>query len=256
MTNTVRRREDLNTQIKLSSESISEWIQSELLKASRAEAVAVEKSVSFWKKQNLDFLPILTSLLVIRILKLNSWAAILICLLAIATTRKVISPTAKSRPVAKNSSRTNSVACIVHSIPGRVRFHVPLVAIDSQYTQKLKTLLKADCQVTNFRINRDAASVIVDYKPSIMPEPQMRSHGSAAVPSLSHLLSLIQSARDTRVTTNRTTPSIVLACSIEIRQATVSSDSCCLFKSKTGKPLYGGALGARSHRLYRLGMLT
>ncbi|GAA6622402.1 HMA2 domain-containing protein [Scytonema sp. NUACC26] len=246
MTTTVRRRDDLNTQIKPSPESISEWVQTELLKASRAEFVAVEKSVSFWKKQNPDFLAILTSLLVIRILRLNGWAIIPICLITIATTRKVISPTLSSSPVQKNSSLPYSVAFdVVHAIAGRIRFNVPSIAKNSQYAHQLEELLKADNQITSFRMNRDAASIVVNYNPNTILDSRMRSH----------LVSLLQSARDAVVMANFTTPSTILACSIEVRQATVSSDSCCLLKSKTGKPLKGGALGARSHRLYRLGIL-
>ncbi|MUG92637.1 hypothetical protein F7734_09295 [Scytonema sp. UIC 10036] len=246
MTRTLSKEGDLSTQLKLPPESISEWIQSELLKASRAEYVAVEQSVSFWKKQRFDVLGILTSLVVIRILKINGWAVIPLCLIMIGTTCKVISPKPRLSQGQKDLSNPDSVVySVVHAIAGRIRFQVPLIAKDYQYAQHLEGLLKADNQATSIRINRDAASVVVNYNPNTISEKRMRSH----------VANLIQSARDAVVTETLTTPSIVLICSIEIRQATVSSDSCCLLKSKTGKPLKGGALGARTHRLYRLGIL-
>jgi hypothetical protein len=248
MTITVSKRGDLSTQLKLSSESIAEWIQSDfLLKASRAELLAVKKSVSFWKTQGFDFISILMGLLIIRILRINGWAAIPVCLMMVSATRQEISPKPSSSQGHKDLSHPSKVDCsVVHAIPGRVRFNVPLIAQDSGYAQQLEKLLKADKQATSVRMNRDAASVVVNYNPNTILDSRMRSH----------VASLIQSAKDAVVTANFTTPSIVLTCSIEVRQATVSSDSCCLLKSKTGKPLKGGALGARSHRLDRLGILV
>lgn len=247
MTITVSKRGDLITQLKLPPESIAEWIQSDLLKANRAEFFAVKKTVSFWNKRGVDFIAILTGLLVIRILRINGWAAIPVYLMMVSATRKVISLQPRSSQSQKDSSQPSKVAySVVHAIPGRVRFNVPLIAQDSRYAQQLEKLLKADNQATSVHMNRDAASVVVNYNPNTILDSRMRSH----------VASLIQSARDAVVTANFTTPSIVLACSIEVRQATVSSDSCCLLKSQTGKPLKGGALGARSHRLYRLGILV
>jgi Heavy metal associated domain 2 len=46
----------------------------------------------------------------------------------------------------------------------------------------------------------------------------------------------------------------ILACSLEVRKAEISS-SCCLLKSKVGKPLAGGAKAARIHKLRRLSVL-
>lgn len=45
-----------------------------------------------------------------------------------------------------------------------------------------------------------------------------------------------------------------LACSLMVRQAK-TADDCCLFQSRTGNPLLGGARTARQFRLKRLGML-
>ena len=46
----------------------------------------------------------------------------------------------------------------------------------------------------------------------------------------------------------------ILACSLEVRKAEIPS-SCCLLKSKAGKPLAGGAKTARIHKLRRLSVL-
>ncbi|KAF3883973.1 MULTISPECIES: HMA2 domain-containing protein [Nostocales] len=247
MTITISKRSDLSTQLNQSPESITEWIQSDLLKAaSQAELVAVEKSDSFFQKRGWDFLAILTFLLVMRILRINSWVAILAWLMIVGATRQVISPKPRVSQGQQNSSPPSKVIySVVHAIAGRIRFNIPLIAKDFQYAQQLEELLTADNRVTSIRINRNAASVVVNYNPNTTLDSRMRSH----------VASLIQFARDAIVTENLATLSSVRVCSIEVRQATVSSDSCCLLKSKMGKPLKGGALGARSHRLYRLGVL-
>lgn len=68
------------------------------------------------------------------------------------------------------SSRTDSHGTgtvkysIIHSIPGRVRFHVPKIGSDRVYARNLETLLKADSHVISVRINPDAASVAIAYQ--------------------------------------------------------------------------------------------
>ncbi|GET38967.1 hypothetical protein [Microseira wollei] len=47
---------------------------------------------------------------------------------------------------------------------------------------------------------------------------------------------------------------IILACSLEVRKAEIPS-SCCLLKSQTGKPLYGGAKASRIVKLRKLHVL-
>jgi hypothetical protein len=85
-------------------------------------------------------------------------------------------------------------ACsIAHAIPGRVRFHVPRIAKDSKYVQRLETLLKADSAVTGERINSAAASIVITYKSGAIPNSQKRSM-SLVEQAISYLSSLIQSA--------------------------------------------------------------
>lgn len=71
----------------------------------------------------------------------------------------------------------NTIPCsIAHALPGRVRFHVPEVAVDPKYVQRLETLLKADTCVTSERVNSAAASVIITYKPEAIPDAEIHSH--------------------------------------------------------------------------------
>jgi cation transport ATPase len=72
---------------------------------------------------------------------------------------------------------------IVHAIPGRIRLNVPKLAQDRDYAKRLERLLKADPQVTNVRINCDAASVAIAYQPSNI--------------EASHWVGLIQLAKET-----------------------------------------------------------
>ncbi|HCF27221.1 MAG TPA: hypothetical protein DEV81_08465 [Cyanobacteria bacterium UBA11049] len=55
---------------------------------------------------------------------------------------------------------------IVHAVAGRVRFNVPRLAQDPAYAQQVQKLLKADAAIASFRVNRDAASILINYKPS------------------------------------------------------------------------------------------
>ncbi|GAB1541350.1 hypothetical protein NUACC21_40210 [Scytonema sp. NUACC21] len=215
-----------------------------MLEVNQIDTFAARKSVGFWKKQGLSLIAITLGLLLARIVGIKGSAVIAIFLMTVGVKRKA-NAHQKSR-TKKNLLHYKKVAySVVHAIPGRVRFNVPLIVRDSKYAQQLEDLLTADKQLSSFRVNRDAASVVITYKPNVISDSRMRSH----------LASVIQSARNTPVKTNLTTASIILACSLEVRQTTVSSDSCCLLKSKSGKPLKGGALAARSHRLCRIGVL-
>jgi hypothetical protein len=179
---------------------------------------------------------------------------------------------------------------VVHAIPGRIRFRIPQLRHDPEYAQRLQTLSIADAWVTGVRINRTAASIAFTYQPIETEATQKRSrsisehahnpeNGSeenaiASIPEtdISHLTKLIQAANTDvaqpqarAILPQQPTPQEVnsssnphstlslpiLSCSLEVRQATVSAD-CGLLKSKTRKPLIGGALAARMTKLRRL----
>ncbi|MFN6572281.1 HMA2 domain-containing protein [Dendronalium sp. ChiSLP03b] len=82
---------------------------------------------------------------------------------------------------------------IVHAIPGRVRFHIPQIASDPKYVQRLETLLKADPAVRSERVNKDAASIAIAYETEMLRDAKKRVQ-SVFAGIVSHLVSLIQSA--------------------------------------------------------------
>lgn len=88
---------------------------------------------------------------------------------------------------------------IAHAIPGRVRFHVPEIAVDPTYVERLETLVKEDPAVTSERINRNAASIVITYKTGMLRDSQTRVQRIFKAVK-SHLDSLIQSASDATLT--------------------------------------------------------
>ncbi|MCC5662191.1 hypothetical protein LC608_35860 [Nostoc sp. XA010] len=75
---------------------------------------------------------------------------------------------------------------IVHTIPGRIRFRIPLLARDTEYANQLKLAIESDPRVTNVRANPKAASIVINYKVGVISDNQMREH----------LVNLIQTAQD------------------------------------------------------------
>jgi P-type Cu2+ transporter len=78
---------------------------------------------------------------------------------------------------------------IVHEISGRIRFRVPRIATDAEYTQKLTAVMEADANVTDVRVNTAASSIAVSYDVSVISDDKMRSH----------LVNLIQTADRTKI---------------------------------------------------------
>ena len=75
---------------------------------------------------------------------------------------------------------------IVHTIPGRIRFRIPLLARDTEYANQLKLAIESEPRVTNVRANPKAASIVINYKVGVISDNQMREH----------LVNLIQTAQD------------------------------------------------------------
>ncbi|MEH1840546.1 MAG: HMA2 domain-containing protein [Nostoc sp.] len=93
--------------------------------------------------------------------------------------------TAKS--VAKKTAPSQNIFyTIVHTIPGRVRFRIPLLARDTEYANQLKLAIESDPRVTNVRVNPKAASIVINYKVGVISDNQMRER----------LVYLIQTAQD------------------------------------------------------------
>ncbi|WP_414548537.1 heavy metal translocating P-type ATPase [Anabaena sp. CCY 0017] len=74
---------------------------------------------------------------------------------------------------------------VVHKIPGRVRFRVPLLAHDPNYAQNLQNLLESDSRITFIRINRSCSSVTIKY--------QLSSSKNGLIPK--YLLPLLSEAK-------------------------------------------------------------
>lgn len=90
---------------------------------------------------------------------------------------------------------------IAHEVPGRIRFTIPRIATDSEYTDKLKALIESDTRIKDFRINKQAASITVNYEADAIANEQMRSH----------LIDLIQIAPNIDEPKNATARTILAA---------------------------------------------
>ncbi|MEH1939713.1 MAG: HMA2 domain-containing protein [Nostoc sp.] len=88
---------------------------------------------------------------------------------------------------------------IVHAIPGRIRFRIPLLAKDPEYANQLKLVIESDTKVTNVRANPKAASIVINYQVGVISDNQMREH----------LVSLIQTAQNVVLPKEVTTKSII-----------------------------------------------
>ncbi len=156
----------------------------------KTDYFAAWKSVDFWKEQGLDFIPLATGLAVTGGLGISGLVAIPVYMITAGATRRAIDLTRDAWLEVKDErledkadkedevqqqlqskipypkSKIYTAYKIVHAVPGRVRFNVPRLAEDPMYAEQLQTLLKADAAITSFRLNRDAASIVIDYKPS------------------------------------------------------------------------------------------
>ncbi|MBD2292003.1 hypothetical protein H6G06_00535 [Anabaena sphaerica FACHB-251] len=131
------------------------------------------KFLNFWKKQSLDLIPLMTGLAVTGRMGIQGLAAIPVYILAADATRRVINflepevvSAEKSQPIPDIDKKYNTEIAytVVHKIPGRIRFNIPQISQDSSYAQRLESLLKVDNQVTNVRINSQAASIAIAYQ--------------------------------------------------------------------------------------------
>ncbi|WP_413172902.1 HMA2 domain-containing protein [Anabaena azotica] len=139
----------------------------------KKDAFGEWKSLDFWKKQSLDLIPLLTGLAVTGRMGIHGLAAIPVYILTADATRRVINSlepeflsaeTVKPIPDTDKKDNAQIAYTVVHTIPGRIRFYVPLIAQDSAYTQRLEALLKAHNQVTNVRVNSRASSIAIAYQ--------------------------------------------------------------------------------------------
>ncbi|NMG20961.1 HMA2 domain-containing protein [Brasilonema bromeliae] len=192
---------------------------------SKKDPFAAWKSPDFWKEQGISFIPLFTGLAVTGGLGISGLASIPVYYVTANATRRVIDElqsesktsalpsSQKAKDNNKSSTKRNTTDhpslskskvehksieaaaqpakiaySVVHAIPGRIRLNVPRVARDRAYARRLERLLKTEPQVTNVRVNCDAASVAITY-------------GSAEIP-VSHWVGLMQLADETIPQTN------------------------------------------------------
>lgn len=171
---------------------------------SSKDPFAAWKSPEFWIEQTISFIPLMTGLAVTGGLRISGLASIPVYMITADATRRVIeylephiakldsskqSQTGDRQSVKQNNKtkqpkltqaltkpvveqvrqdvkRSANIAyTVVHTIPGRIRFHVPRIAQDHAYAKRLERLLKTDAHVTNVRINCDAASIAIAFQP-------------------------------------------------------------------------------------------
>ncbi|MDJ0616050.1 MAG: heavy metal translocating P-type ATPase [Calothrix sp. MO_192.B10] len=81
-----------------------------------------------------------------------------------------------------------SLPCLVHHIPGRVRFRIQRLKDDSDYAANLKQFLLAQPGINGVRVNRVAGSIAIDYHYS----------GYSLTDIVSNLTDVIQQAATTK----------------------------------------------------------
>jgi hypothetical protein len=142
------------------------------------DVFAAWKSQDFWVKESVSLIPLLTGLAVTGGLGISGFAGIPVYMLTADVTRRLIdylqpqfsgleTEKAQNEPILETLLSHNSqlVYSVVHAIPGRIRFHVPRLAEDLAYQQRLEKLLRLDPQVIQVRMNYHAASVVITYQP-------------------------------------------------------------------------------------------
>lgn len=80
---------------------------------------------------------------------------------------------------------------VVHTVPGRVRFRIPLLADRPDYADNLQKLLESDSRVIGVRLNRQAASIAISY--------QLSPNCDANRLMQAGLVRLIQQAREKKI---------------------------------------------------------
>ncbi len=166
--------------------SILQEFDVEQIPVGNVDALAAWKSLDFWQEQSISLIPLVTGLAVTGGLGISGWAAIPVYMMTADATRRVIdylepkfSVSDVDKPTESSVSTSDDCATlqtplsdhprlaytVIHAIPGRIRFHLPQLAQDSAYRQRLERLLKADPQVVNVRLNDRAASIAIAYQP-------------------------------------------------------------------------------------------
>ncbi|MDH6055707.1 heavy metal translocating P-type ATPase [Umezakia ovalisporum] len=84
---------------------------------------------------------------------------------------KIATNLGTSQGVGEKPKTTGIDYHIVHTIPGRVRFRVPMLAQHPHYAQNLQKLLESDSRISQIRINPSCSSVAIQYQLSNNKNP-------------------------------------------------------------------------------------
>ncbi|MGH1393296.1 MAG: HMA2 domain-containing protein [Trichormus sp.] len=179
--------------------------------APRSDPFAAWKSVEFWQEQTISFIPLMTGLAVTSRLGISGLASIPVYMITADATRRVIdylkprlgdgNSDIKADGDNKSAHKENQAPIVkidkepttwsakviynvIHQIPGRIRFHIPILTSDRAYGRRLEKLLTSDPVVKTVRINTDAASIAITYQ-------------SQAEIAVSHWVSLMELALET-----------------------------------------------------------
>ncbi|WP_066382316.1 HMA2 domain-containing protein [Anabaena sp. CA = ATCC 33047] len=223
-----------------------------------SDPFAAWKSVDFWKEQTISFIPLMTGLAVTSRLGISGLASIPVYMMTADATRRVIdylkprldglasgksadaehqsaNPENQTSIVKKHSETIKWSAkvtySVIHQIPGRIRFHVPMIASDRAYAMRLERVLQTDSLVKSVRINVDAASVAITYKPSTEI-------------AVSHWVSLMESAWETTKptvavsTTAKPTPSTTVSISEPETENQLTQSTDATISASDGKTIY------------------
>jgi hypothetical protein len=133
-------------------------------------------------------LPVLAGLLATSRLRVRGAQALLVNLLIAALVRQLIlqfkqqaqSPgllppgeSANHRPTGNGRASTEEDYMIMHSVPGRLRLRIPRLGSDPLYAKRLEKLLTADKHVNHVRMNRAAASLVIQYNGEGLSEVEL-----------------------------------------------------------------------------------
>jgi Cu2+-exporting ATPase len=104
------------------------------------------------------------------------------------------------------------VACsVVHTTPGRLRFRVPRLRYDADFSKRLEVLLTADAMVKNVRIKPAAMSVAVTYKSAQVSDAKMRSHLHDLIQAANEVIVLKNSTSSLATETEQSWPGLQLS---------------------------------------------
>lgn len=90
---------------------------------------------------------------------------------------------------------------VTHALPGKVGFCVPQLTEDPKYLHRLQQLLIEDHCVSDEQFNRNTGSIVINYKPGVMTDAEMRSHLANLIQSAGDAVALESLAVSTRTVT-------------------------------------------------------